>query len=221
METLIPYTFRDPTLLDAALTHRSYRFEQNESCEDNQRLEFLGDAVLDLLAAERLYTDFPEEREGALTKIRSRMTSDERLAELAAALGIGQHLLLGRGEEACGGASRASNLADALEALFGALFLDGGMDAARVLFDTVYHEPITLTPEHEAGHNPKGTLLEYCQQQWKTSPEYNLLEESGPAHARFFTVRCTIPDGRSAEGSGSTKRKAEADAAESLLLQLM
>jgi len=217
LEERLNYQFKDPALLERVLTHRSYRFETTAVEVDNQRLEFLGDAVLDLLAAEKLFQEHPEAREGQLSKLRSRYTSDVELAKVAKTIQLGDYLKLGRGEAKSGGQIRLSNLADALEALFGAIFLDRGLDPARTLFLQLFETHAEWVQETMEDTNPKGKLLEYSQQHWKKTPTYKLIDESGPAHKKSFTTEVSIPSGQTAEGTGSSKREAEASAARELL----
>lgn len=220
LETRINYQFKNPTLLQSALTHRSYRFENIGIDEDNQRLEFLGDAVLDLLAAEKLYLHYPDAPEGDLSKLRSRYTSDAELARTAQFIQLGNELLLGQGESQSGGHDRLSNLADALEALFGAVFLDAGFPAARKVFDQLFQIHGEGVQEVLEEDNPKGRLLEYSQEKWKETPVYRLVDESGPAHEKTFAVEVRLPNGQEATGTGKSKQAAEIEAARGLLRRI-
>ncbi len=214
LEKTIGYRFRDQTLLDMALTHRSFRFEDGATEYDNQRLEFLGDAVLGFLAAEALYRDNPSKEEGYLTSARSQVTSGRAFARLAGDLGIGEYLRLGKGEMKSGGSERESNLADAFEALFGACFLDGGIPAARRAFDHVIGPVLAGEEELDRwGDNPKGALQERCQRKYKESPSYHVIAAEGPGHARRFTVEVVLGDHVRGIGRGTSKQEAEINAA--------
>lgn len=220
LEWTIGYRFRDKALLEMAVTHPSYRFESEGVEYDNQRLEFLGDAVLDLLLAESLYDALPSEAEGALTSARSRLASGRALAKHARRVGLGTFLRMGRGEEASGGRSRASSLADALEALIGAAYLDKGLKGARKLFECVFAPDWSVLAGDRLSDNPKGKLQEYAQAKWKRGPVYSVLKTEGPAHARVFSVAVRLPDGRKAQGTSGSKREAETLAAAAILKSL-
>lgn len=214
LERRLGHRFRDRDRLETALTHRSYRFETPGVGADNQRLEFLGDAALALAAAARLFQRHPEFREGRLTEARSRMIRGESLAGAARVLGLGPLLRLGRGERLAGGAERGTTLEDAMEAVMGAVFLDGGWPALRRVFDRVFPENSNGDPE-EAGPapNPKGDLQKYCQDRWKSPPVYPVLSETGPAHRRRFVVEARAGDRALARGEGASRREAETEAA--------
>jgi len=219
LEQTLGYRFANRELLRQAVTHPSYRAEHPDVTADNQRLEFLGDAVLGLLTAEWLYARFPNKPEGALTRMRSALTSGQTLCELGREARIGDHLLVGRGEAASGGLNRPSNITDAVEALIGAAWLDGGMRAAATIFETLFAARLQRVGRDVQQLNPKGTLQEYAQRHWNAPPEYTVTTESGPSHKRTYTVTVRLPDGRAAEGHGSGKRAAEANAAEAMLAQ--
>lgn len=220
IERATKYRFRNSGLLRAALTHRSYRFEHPETPVDNQRLEFLGDAVLALLTARTLYERFPDHDEGMLTALRAQLASRDALAEIASALGVGAFLFLGKGEEKSAGRERTSNLTDALEALFGAVYLDGGMRAAegvfRRLFSVKLHE---LTHDAWAG-NPKGQLQELAQRFWRMPPTYRVVSRTGPEHRSTFTVEVRVGEHLTAQGTGGSKREAESRAAAAALMRI-
>ena len=211
LEKRISYRFKKPALLESALTHPSFRYETAESGEDNQRLEFLGDAVLGLLAADVLTVRHPQAAEGELTKLKSAVTSGTALASRARLIGLGEYLRLGKGEAASGGADRGSNLEDALEALLGAIWLDGGLKASRKFFETHIFQP--LENSEPVIDNPKGMLQEYAQKKGYPVPDYQVLEASGPDHARRYCVEVTVST-YAYRGEGSSRREAEKSAAE-------
>jgi ribonuclease III len=213
LEKAIGYRFRRPALLEMALIHRSHRYENPGMAADNQRLEFLGDAVLGLLAAAHVYEKFADRDEGMLTTLRSQMTSGQALARVAAALELGRHLKMGKGEEQTDGRNRPSTLADALEAVIGAAYLDGGMRACQRIFRVLFL-PATggLEDDHWAS-NPKGKLQEYCQRRWKCGPQYRLIRREGPAHATQFTVEVLVQGEPQGLGTATNKQDAEAEAA--------
>jgi ribonuclease-3 len=217
LERRIGYRFRNQDLLREALTHRSYRFERSDVAYDNERLEFLGDAILSALTAAHVFCRYTDRPEGDLTALRSRMTSGTALSECAADLALGHCLRMGQGEERSGGRRRPSNLANALEALLGAAFIDGGMRAASRIFESVLAPRVAAIEADPGAGNPKGKLQELSQARWKSAPVYRLIGKQGPAHAAEFTVSVSLPDGRSAKADGRSKQSAEARAAELLL----
>jgi ribonuclease III len=216
----LAYAFRDEGLLRLALTHPSVAHETNMPSPHNQRLEFLGDAVLQLVLTGELYEKFPEFDEGPLTKARAKLVNRRTLAEHARSLGLGAHLVLSRGEETNGGRERASTLADAYEALLGAIFLDGGFAAAREFilreFGAAFGK-LSVLPIIE---NPKGELQELLQARSPDAPEYQVVSATGPDHDRVF--ECTVHHGgvELARGSGKSKKAAESDAAQAALKKL-
>ncbi len=218
LEKRIGYRFKKKAFLEAALTHPSYRYENPEMPSDNQRLEFLGDSVLGLLAADRLTAKYAGADEGELTQRKSSIASGRALATAARGLGLGEHLLLGRGEAANGGAERESNLEDVLEALLGAIWLDGGLKASRKFFEKHIFQP--LENREPTLLNPKGSLQEYAQKNGFPIPEYQVVEESGPDHARRFTVEVTVST-FGFVGEGASRREAEKNAAEKAIQSLL
>jgi ribonuclease-3 len=213
LQKRLGYQFRDESLLRLALTHPSVAHESGVAEAHNQRLEFLGDAVLQLVLTQKLYGQFPAQDEGPLTKARAQLVNRKTLAERARALGLGEHLILGRGEETSGGRERVSALADAFEALLGAIFLDGGFDASREIilreFSAAFGE-LDALPNIE---NPKGELQELLQAKSPTAPEYQTVSATGPDHDRVFECLVLHEGVELARGSGKSKKAAESNAA--------
>ncbi|MFZ4397368.1 MAG: ribonuclease III [Kiritimatiellia bacterium] len=213
LEKDIGHSFRRREHLTAALTHRSYRFENPGTECDNQRLEFLGDAVLGLVTAAHLYEKFTEADEGTLTHLRSSIASGKALARVAKRIGLGDRLLLGRGEERSGGRNRDSNLADVLESVIGAVYVDGGFKAADKMIRKLVTPELAASGDDVWEHNPKGKLQEIAQRVWHCSPHYRNAGEKGPSHARVFTVDVLLDGNVMGRGRGMSKREAEASAA--------
>ena len=208
----LDYTPRDAALFRAALTHRSAPGPNNE------RLEFLGDAVLNLVVARHLFEAFPEATEGDLSRLRARVVSAEPLAEVAASLGVGEALQLGSGELRSGGFRRQSILADALEALCAALFLDGGLAVAEAFITRLFGPRMALLPAADALKDPKTKLQEYLQSRGLALPVYAVDGVEGEPHTQIFEVSCRVSAlGRIAQGRGSSRRRAEQEAAERIL----
>jgi ribonuclease-3 len=215
LESRLGYRFRDAGLLDQALTHRSYGSPHNE------RLEFLGDGVLDCVVAEALYRRFPNLSEGKLTRLRADLVREEALSALARGLNLGGHLRLGEGELASAGGPRSSILADAMEAVFGAILLDGGYDAARAAVLNVYGEALAQLDPARTAKDPKTRLQEYLQGAHRPLPEYRVTATRGAAHLQTFEVECVVTDPElRATGSGTSRQRAEQRAAEALLRAL-
>jgi ribonuclease III len=213
LEERINYKFRNSLLLAEALTHPSLGHEAQRYHFDYQRLEFLGDAVLQLVITEYLFRHFRVEAEGQLTKLRSRLVSREALRTHAAALDLGRYILMGRGEESSGGRERTSTLADAFEALIGAIYLDGGLDAARNFILAQMRgdlEQLAITP---VDINPKGHLQELLQGISPRSPVYELVSQSGPEHEKTFVSQVLWEGTVLGQGSGRSKKQAETAAA--------
>lgn len=209
----IPYRFGQVKLLHAAMTHSSYANEQSEAVEHNERLEFLGDAVLELCISAELYRRFPDTREGELTAMRSRLVNQETLAALAKKIGLDRNIILGKGEESQGGRERSSLLSDAFEALLGAIYLDGGFEAAQ---KTVQEFFSAYWPERSGKaktKDGKSRLQEVTQQLFKERPVYALAGSAGPEHDKVFTVRLDLPDGMYFVAEGSSVKRAEQKAA--------
>ena len=217
VEKSIGYRFRRKRLLERALVHRSFRFEKDDVSEDNQRLEFLGDAALGFAAAAHLYERFDDSNEGILTAFRSQVTSGKALASIAAEIDLGEHVRMGRGEERSGGRRRPSNLADCLEAIIGAAYIDGGARAVQKIFRRLFVPLVDSLSGDIWEDNPKGKLQEYSQRTWKAGPRYRVKGTAGPAHATTFEVEVTLRDGSSAVGCGPSKQQAERQAARNAL----
>ena len=219
-QTRLGYKFRDESLLRLALTHPSVAHESGETQPHNQRLEFLGDAVLQLVLTRELYEKFPTFNEGPLTKARAKLVNRSALAERAQALGLGAYLILSRGEEMHGGRERASALADAFEALLGAIFLDGGFDAASKFILREFGTAFGELGELPGIENPKGELQELLQARSPEAPEYHVVSVAGPDHDRLFECTVHHDDVELARGSGKSKKAAESEAALAALKKL-
>jgi len=209
-------TFQDPSLLQQAFVHSSYVNENPDfPLPDNERLEFLGDALLSFLVAEKLYHEFPHLAEGELTEIRVSLIREETLAQLASELNLGNYLYLAKGEESTGGRQRQSNLADTFEALVGAIFLDQGLTAARDFVLSRLDSRLERIRTRGIGRNYKALLQEFTQAEYQQLPAYRVVETSGPPHDKDFTVEVTLEDKILGTGSGKSKRAAEMEAARS------
>jgi ribonuclease-3 len=214
-------TFRDPSLLERALTHRSYLNEHPElALEDNERLEFLGDAVLDFVTGAWLYNRFPELPEGRLTSLRAALVKTDSLADFALRTSVNEHLRLGRGEAEGGGRGRTSMLADAFEAVLGALYLDQGLDAVQVYLEQLLPEEIDRILAEERDRDAKSTLQEWSQAERGITPRYRTVAEDGPDHAKTFTVEVRIGDEVVGRGIGLSKQIAAQAAASDALKRL-
>jgi ribonuclease-3 len=209
----IHYHFRQVKLLELALSHSSWANERGCPGESNERLEFLGDAVLELCVSQEIYRRYEGADEGLLTKVRARLVKTATLAEVARSLGLDRSLCLGRGEEAQGGRGRDSLLADSLEALFGAVFLDGGFDAARELVLRLLEARFPETASAPPGKDYKSRLQEITQETHRERPSYVLAESSGPEHSKVFAVEVVLPDGARYRACGGSLKKAEQAAA--------
>lgn len=209
------YTFTDPALLRRAVTHRS------KGAANNERLEFLGDSVLNFIVAAELYERYPRLTEGELTRLRARLVKQETLALLARSMALGDYLELGGGELKSGGHDRDSILADALEALFGAIFKDGGHEAARRVILDLYRALFDEIVPGTSDKDPKTQLQEFLQKRLAVTPVYTVLEVSGEAHQQHFRVECAAPGlAAPVQGQGVNRRAAEQDAAAKALEQL-
>lgn len=210
--------FLDQSLLLRALTHPSYLNEHpSDGLEDNQRLEFLGDAVLDFVAGELLYHRYPEAPEGRMTRLRAALVRTETLAEFAQKRAVNDALMLGRGEEDSGGRERANNLCAAFEALIGALYLDQGMDPVRVFVTPLFNETLDEIVRLELDKDAKSRLQEWSQATLNITPTYQTVDSRGPDHAKEFTVAVLIGEKEYARGLGSSKQSAAQAAAREAL----
>jgi len=212
LEVAIGYRFKNIGLLQNALTHSSYANERwHNSLLSNERLEFLGDSILGMTVAEYLYRNFPDRPEGELTRMRADMVCEKALAKVAVRIELGRHLMLGNGEEQGGGRGRDSILADAVESVIAACFLDGGMDAARSFIDRFVLVEVPVQRLHNADY--KTALQELVQQKKNQVLTYVLTGESGPDHDKRFEVEVKLNGNTIGSGSGSSKKRAEQDAA--------
>ncbi len=199
------------SMLEQALTHRSYAYE-NGGLPTNERLEFLGDSVLGLVVTERLYRSHPDLPEGQLAKLRSAVVNMRALAEVARSLGLGEHLRLGKGEEATGGRDKSSILADGVEALIGAVYVEQGIDVATGAVHRLFDPVIERAPLLGAGLDWKTSLQELSAERELGVPEYRI-DESGPDHAKSFVATVVLRDGAHGSGRGNSKKEAEQEAA--------
>jgi ribonuclease-3 len=212
LKNKLAYEFKDEALLRQALTHRS------ATGKNNERLEFLGDSVLQLVMSELAFEKRPDATEGRLSRLRSSLVKDATLSEIAAEIGIGEHLLLGAGERKTGGHRRASILADALEAIFGAVYLDAGFDGARAVIMRAYGERARHLPERAERRDPKSRLQEYLQARQLALPDYKMERVTGKAHKQSFEVSCSVTEPTATTfGEGTTRRQAEQAAAAAML----
>jgi ribonuclease-3 len=223
LESILGHTFRDPRRLLQALMHSSRIPERasDEPYESNEKLEFLGDAVLELLVSEELVSKFPDWSEGQLSKSRARLVNATAISLAAQRLSLGKYLRLGRGEEKTGGRTKPALLADAYEALIAAVYLDGGLDAARGFVSRTLVEGSIAVEAERMGHSDhKSALQEFLQSRGMAPGAYHVISESGPDHQKTFHVEVRIPGQAPALGTGRTKKEAEQSAAVAALIQL-
>lgn len=210
LQTKLNYEFKDPSLIRTALTHSSYANEHR--CQSNERLEFLGDSILGMVVAAYLYRLYPDMPEGKMTRLRAELVCEQSLHRVAARLGFGENLRLGKGEELSGGRERASILADCVEAVIAALYLDGGFDTARAFI--MEHILSNLEqPDFAYGSDYKTELQELVQQKPNQSLSYTMVAESGPDHRKTFTAEVRLNGAVLGSGEGRTKKEAEQNAA--------
>jgi ribonuclease-3 len=214
LQTILDVNFKDESLLQQALVHRSYLNENSLlHLVSNERLEFLGDAVLGFVVASELYSRFPDFSEGELTKLRSALVRGETLTRIALSLQLGDYLYLGHGEEESGGRSRSRNLSCTLEAVIGAVFLDQGLDIAKGFILKLLGSELDGVVEDKFAADYKSELQQVIQSEHKITPVYRTIEEMGPDHAKIFTVEVLAGDSVLGRGCGRSKRAAETDAA--------
>ena len=219
LEEAIGYRFHNISLLQNALTHSSFANERwHNSLLSNERLEFLGDSILGMLVAEYLYRTFPDRPEGELTRMRADMVCEKTLASVAARIHLGDHLMLGHGEEQGGGRSRDSILADAVESVIAACFLDGGIEAAQKFIRTFILVEVPVSQMHNTDY--KTMLQELVQQKKNQVLSYTLTGESGPDHDKHFTVAVSLNGGMVGQGEGRSKKRAEQEAARAAIRNL-
>ncbi len=219
LENAIGYRFKNISLLQNALSHSSYANERwHDSLKSNERLEFLGDSILGMVTAEYLYRNFPDRPEGDLTRMRADMVCERALAQVADRIGLGEHLLLGHGEETGGGRRRDSILADAVESVIAACFLDGGMEPARNFINTFVLTEVPVKKLRNADY--KTALQELVQQKKNQTLSYALVGESGPDHDKHFVVEVSLNGQVVGTGNGTSKKRAEQDAAKSAIAAL-
>lgn len=211
------FAFKDNALLQQAMYHRSYLNEAGESVESNERMEFLGDAVLGLIVSDKLYRDYPGLSEGHLSQLRAILVRWDALAGVAGRIDLGDYLVLGRGEEMSGGRARPSNLAAALEALIGAAFLDSGMAGARKLVLKLLKPDFEQIAAQGVTADSKSELQHVAQTRWHQIPEYRLRSSEGPDHAKLFTVEVLVGNQVVGQGQGRNKKQAELNAARQAL----
>lgn len=213
LSKIIGYTFRDPDLLQMAMSHRSVDGANYE------RLEFLGDAILSFLMAEILFLKYPNAQEGELSRLRANFVKGETLAEVARELGLGQYLRLGAGELKSGGRDRSSILADAVEAVLGALYLDGGIELCREKLLLWFNDRLDKMVQKKTHKDPKTHLQEWAQAEGLDLPVYEVIKIDGLAHQQIFSVSCKLESlNHSTKAKGSTRRKAEQEAADKMLI---
>lgn len=215
LKNSLDYQFNDVRLLELSLTHRS------AAGDNNERLEFLGDAVLDFVISEVVFRVHPMAPEGDLSRLRSSLVKDTTLAEIATGLGLGEYLILGSGERKTGGHRRDSILADALEAIFGAVYLDAGFDAARQIIERTFGDRLQNFPSADELRDPKTRLQEWLQARRMGLPEYELVQVTGQAHRQQFEVSCSVSGSQiTTKGNGTTRRNAEQQSAAKMLAEL-
>ena len=222
LQKKISYSFKKPSLLNQAFTHKSYANEnQVEECKDNERFEFLGDAVIDLIIGHLLMDDFPQHHEGDLTKLRSAIVNEKRFADLARKLNLGEFLLLSKGEAATGGRNKNSILADTYEALIAAIYLDGGFKRVFKVVKKHFKDIFSAANQGSLHFRDfKSELQEYTQSVFKTTPKYVLVRKSGPDHNKTFEVNITFKNKVLGKGVGKSKKDASQKAAQKALQKL-
>lgn len=219
IEAKIGYTFRDPALLAQAFVHRSYINEHRDITKHNERMEFLGDSVLGLIVASYLYEQFPEKPEGELSSLRSRLVESHTCMRFVLTLGVHQYLLLGKGERLSDGRGRESILGDLFEAIIGAIYLDGGLEAAKGFLFHYFCKEISAITARPI-NNWKALFQDFCQRSFQQPPQYHVLSETGPDHNKIFTVQVAVCNHEMGAGVGGSKKEAQQAAAENALSRL-
>jgi len=219
LEKKIGYRFKDVELLNLALVHKSLKATAGVN-QDNQRLEFLGDAALSLVTANYFFKHYPKQDEGILTSLRSQITSKTPLARIARQLKLGQHLNMSTGEAKSGGRNKVSTLEDTLEAIIGATFIDGGLKGVEQLFNKVFVPICKTMVINKWSSNPKGRLQEYSLNTWQENPGYTLLSSEGPDHEKQFSISVSLNNQEYGTGVAKSKQKAESIAAQKALEKL-
>lgn len=213
LQEQLGYEFKNLNMLQLALTHSSWANERHKPGEHNERLEFLGDAVLELCVSSKLYRQFPQAREGELTYLRARLVSEKSLANIAREVGLQKMLLLGAGEEKQGGRERDAILCDGFEAILGAAYEDGGLEAAKKILKKCLAQHWPRDWRLKPSRNAKSRLQEFSQEKFKKLPIYTLENSSGPEHEKIFEIRLVMPDGQIFRAKNSSCKKAEQDCA--------
>lgn len=219
LEETIGYSFKNRSFLVDALTHPSFVNEDADTCVDNQRMEFLGDSVLGLVVAEKLFLRFPDAAEGKMSSGLAQIVCESALADVARAIGLGTYIRMGRGEALSGGRDRASVLADGYEALLAAVFLDRGLDEVSALVERLHGEAIDACQPAHASHDFKSRLQKLVQSAKSAPPAYRIVDETGPAHQKLFVAEVVIDGNGMARGQGRSKKEAEQSAAEAALVE--
>lgn len=213
-EEILSYSFKDKDLLDTALTHRSFINESpSESVHDNERLEFLGDAVLELCVSHLLMEVYTDHREGRLSRMRASIVNEQSLAQLAKRFRVGDFLLLGKGEDSSGGRTKASILSNTFEAVVAAIYLDCGFHETYTFLRKLFKPLVESSEKNLPFRDYKTTLQELCQNRYRVMPRYSLIHEYGPDHDKIFQVRLTVADTVTTTGVGKNKKEAEQEAA--------
>lgn len=220
LQKVIRVKFKNKNILYRAVTHSSYVNESGKDIKDNERLEYLGDSVLGLVVNEFLFKRYEDYREGKLAKIKSAVVSETTLSNIARSINLGEFILMGKGEEHSGGRDRPSILANTLEAIIGALYLDSGLKICRRFVLSLIKEEIDSVNDFTYLRDPKTALQEYVQKKYKERPIYQVIDERGPDHKKEFTVRLIINGREIVTGEGSSKRKAEMNAARASLKRI-
>ena len=222
VQQMLGVSFNEPSLLMQALTHGSFTNENPTLAPiANERLEFLGDAVLGLAVATKLYLDFPELSEGEMTKLRALLVRRDTLARVARGIGLGSYLRLGKGEDTTGGRNKPANLAGALEAVIGAVYLDQGLDAATDFILRLLDAELEKAVSQRTDTNYKSELQELLQAREQQNPTYHVVEATGPDHDKRFTVEVRLGDTLLGRGSGKSKKAAETEAAHAILKRIL